>query len=176
MVVEANSLLIGACILRDPVGLAHALNSGADANALHGSGASALGLVAMHGDKACFYILWRAGARSLGTLDSPSRPAITIAAELGNDASVRLLLACEADPNSKSLSGAFAIDWARRIDPARRDNHDYRLSKMHCEKLLLAAGARNKPALSQKAFSCAHLQCKLNESASEFMRRLELEP
>lgn len=128
----------------------------------------------MHGDKACFYVLWRAGARSLGVLDSPSRPAITIAAELGNDASVRLLLACEADPNAQSLSGACALDWARRIDPSRRVDHDYRLAKKHCEKLLLGAGARKKPTLSQKAFSSSHLQSKLNESASEFMSRLAI--
>lgn len=110
----AESSVADAAKARDAAAVKALLTTGADVNATHGDGMTALHWAASHGDAAMTQMLLAAGGNIRATTRLGGITPLHMAGEGGHAQVVSALIAAGADPNAATSTGATALMLASR--------------------------------------------------------------
>ena len=113
--VGANSSVADAAKAGDVAAVKTMLKTGADVNAAHGDGMTALHWAASHGDAALAQMLLSAGANIRATTRLGGITPLHMASQGGHAQVVAALIAAGADSNTTTTSGATAVMLAARV-------------------------------------------------------------
>ena len=116
--LTADSSVADAAKARDAAAVKAMLKTGADVNAAHGDGMTALHWAASHGDAVLAQMLLSAGANIRATTRLGGITALHMASQGGHPQVVAALLAAGADPNAITSTGATAVMLAARAGSA----------------------------------------------------------
>ncbi|HJU42777.1 MAG TPA: ankyrin repeat domain-containing protein [Vicinamibacterales bacterium] len=112
--LEANSSVADAARASDAAAVKALLRQGADVNAAHGDGMTALHWAASHGDAAMTQMLLSAGANVRATTRLGGITPLHLASQAGHAPVVAALIAAGAGVNTATATGATALMLAAR--------------------------------------------------------------
>lgn len=161
--VASDSPVADAAMKRDAATLRTLLKTGADVNAAHGDGMTALHWAARHGDVETVRMLLHAGANVRATTRLGGFTPILLASQMGHAAVMQELVARGGDPKGTTTAGTSALMLAAasgRVDavkvllgagadlhaqePTRRETalvFAVAANRLEATRLLIAAGA-----------------------------------
>ncbi len=116
--IAANSSVADAAKAGDVAAVKTMLKTGADVNAAHGDGMTALHWAAVRGDAALAQMLLSAGANIRATTRLGGITALHMASQAGHAQVVAALMAAGADANTTTTTGATAVMLAARAGSA----------------------------------------------------------